>query len=208
MRSIAISADGSSRTCRSSAGVDLAAWGSGACAGDFDGDGRLDLYVTNWGPNVLFRNRGDGTFEDVAASAGVAAGGWSTGCTFFDADGDGDLDLYVARYVETTWDSVLHARRTLVWRDGPHIMVGPAGPARRVRSVLREHRQRTLRRGHRCARSVRTGPRLRLRRRRDRLRRRRLRRSVRGERLEPELPLPQPRQRPLRERGTGRGRGA
>jgi len=45
------------------AGVDLAAWGSGACAGDFDGDGLLDLYVTNWGPNALFRNRGDGTFE-------------------------------------------------------------------------------------------------------------------------------------------------
>jgi hypothetical protein len=67
------------------AGVDLAAWGSGACAGDVDGDGRLDLYVTNWGSNALFRNRGDGTFEDVAVRAGVAAGGWSTGCAFFDA---------------------------------------------------------------------------------------------------------------------------
>jgi enediyne biosynthesis protein E4 len=107
--------------------VDLAAWGSGACVGDVDGDGRLDLYVTNWGSNVLFRNRGDGTFEDITASAGVAAGGWSTGCTFFDADGDGDLDLYVARYVETTWDSLVHATRTLVWRNGPHTMVGPAG---------------------------------------------------------------------------------
>ena len=109
------------------AGVDLAAWGSGACVGDVDGDGRLDLYVTNWGANALFRNRGDRTFENVTAAAGVAAGGWSTGCTFFDADGDGDLDLYVVRYVETTWDSVAKAQRTLRWRGGPHIMVGPAG---------------------------------------------------------------------------------
>ena len=109
------------------AGVDLAAWGNGACAGDFDGDGRLDLYVTNWGPNALFHNRGDGTFEEVAARAGVAAGGWSTGCAFFDADGDGDLDLYVARYVDTTWDAVVRAQRTLQWRNGPHIMVGPVG---------------------------------------------------------------------------------
>jgi hypothetical protein len=107
--------------------VDAAAWGNGVCTGDADGDGRLDLYVTNWGPNFLFHNRGDGTFEENAAQSGVAAGGWSTGCTFFDADADGDLDLYVARYVETTWDDVVHAKRTLVWRSGPRIMVGPAG---------------------------------------------------------------------------------
>ena len=109
------------------AGVDAAAWGNGVCAGDADGDGRLDLYVTNWGPNLLFRNRGDGTFEEVASRAGVAAGGWSTGCTFFDADADGDLDLYVARYVEATWDDVVRARRTRIWRNGPKVMVGPAG---------------------------------------------------------------------------------
>jgi hypothetical protein len=109
------------------AGVDAAAWGTGVCAGDADGDGHLDLYVTNWGANLLFRNRGDGTFEERAARAGVAAGGWSTGCTFFDADADGDLDLYVARYVETTWDAIVRAQRTLIWRNGPRIMVGPTG---------------------------------------------------------------------------------
>ena len=109
------------------AGVDAASWGNGVCAGDVDNDGRLDLYVTNWGANFLFRNNGDGTFQEIAGTAGVSAGGWSTGCTFFDADADGDLDLYVARYVETTWDDVVRAKRTLVWRNGPHIMVGPAG---------------------------------------------------------------------------------
>ena len=109
------------------AGVDAAAWGNGVCAGDFDDDGHLDLYVTNWGSNFLFRNRGSGVFEDMATGAGVAAGGWSTGCAFLDADADGDLDLYVARYVETTWDAVVRATRTLVWRNGPRIMVGPAG---------------------------------------------------------------------------------
>jgi hypothetical protein len=76
---------------------------------------------------VLFRNQGDGTFADVAAASGVAAGGWSTGCAFLDADADGDLDLYVARYVRTTWDEVVAARRTLTWRNGPAIMVGPRG---------------------------------------------------------------------------------
>jgi hypothetical protein len=109
------------------AGVDAAAWGNGVCAGDVDDDGHLDLYVTNWGSNFLFRNRGDGVFDEIARRAGVAAEGWSTGCTFFDADADGDLDLYVARYVHTTWDEVVRAQRTLVWRSGPRIMVGPAG---------------------------------------------------------------------------------
>ncbi len=108
-------------------GVDGAAWGSGACVGDVDGDGWLDLYVTNWGANALYRNRGDGTFEEITAQAGVAGEGWSTGCTFFDADGDGDLDLYVTRYVRTTWDEVVQAQRTLSWRNGPSIMAGPAG---------------------------------------------------------------------------------
>jgi len=109
------------------AGVAAAAWGNGVCAGDFDGDGRLDLYVTNYGPNFLFRNNGDETFTDVAEAAGVRGGGWSTGCAFFDGNGDGHLDLYVARYATVTWDEVVHARRTLTWRGGPKVMVGPVG---------------------------------------------------------------------------------
>jgi hypothetical protein len=109
------------------AGVDGAAWGYGVCAGDYDGDGRLDLYVTNYGPSFLFRNKGDGTFEEVAAKAGVAADGWSTGCAFVDADGDGDLDLYVARYVTAPWEEVAAPGRFLMWRGVAKVMLGPAG---------------------------------------------------------------------------------
>jgi len=108
-------------------GVDAAAWGNGVCVGDYDDDGKLDLYVTNFGPNALFHNNGNGTWTDEAAKAGVQAAGWSTGCAFFDADGDGDLDLYVARYVTTSWNDVMRAQRTLTWRGGPKTMVGPIG---------------------------------------------------------------------------------
>ena len=81
------------------AGVANERWGQGVCAGDFDNDGRSDLYVTNFGQNRLYRQVGAGRFEDVAARAGVAATGWYTGCAFGDYDGDGWLDLFVAGYV-------------------------------------------------------------------------------------------------------------
>ena len=81
------------------AGVANRGWGQGACTGDFDNDGDDDLYVTNFGPNRLYRNDGQGRFTDVAGTAGVALGGWSTGCAFGDYDGDGRLDLFVAGYI-------------------------------------------------------------------------------------------------------------
>ena len=109
------------------AGVDAAAWGNGVCAADYDGDGDLDMYVTNFGPDFLFRNEGDGAFTEVAREAGIRADGWSTGCSFFDPDGDGDLDLYVAGYVATHLDELARAQRTLTWRGGPKVMVGPVG---------------------------------------------------------------------------------
>lgn len=93
--------DGTFTDATSTSGLNDPRYGMGVCAGDYDGDGRLDLYVTNVGRNTLYRNRGDGTFEDVTTRAGVGAGGFSTGAAFADYDGDGDLDLYVARYV--TW---------------------------------------------------------------------------------------------------------
>ena len=74
--------------------------GQGVAAGDYDGDGFVDLYVTNAGANRLWRNRGDGSFEDVTAEAGAGDARWSVPAAFFDADGDGDLDLFVGNYVD------------------------------------------------------------------------------------------------------------
>jgi enediyne biosynthesis protein E4 len=75
-------------------------YGMGVALGDYDLDGHLDLFVTNLGPDVLLRGRGDGSFEDVTRAAGIEDSRWTAGSTFFDGDGDGDLDLYVTAYVE------------------------------------------------------------------------------------------------------------
>ena len=77
-------------------------YGMGVAVGDFDNDGYPDLYVTNYGKNILYHNNGNGTFTDVTEKAGVAAGGWSASAGFFDFDNDGRLDLFVTRYV--VWD--------------------------------------------------------------------------------------------------------
>jgi|SoiMethySBSTD1v2_1073268.scaffolds.fasta_scaffold00073_87 enediyne biosynthesis protein E4 len=80
-------------------GMRHSGYGMGACAGDYDNDGRVDLYITNVGANVLYRNTGGGVFTDVTAAAGVGSTLWSTSCGFLDFDRDGDLDLFVTNYV-------------------------------------------------------------------------------------------------------------
>ena len=82
------------------AGVGLRAAGMGAAVGDYDGDGALDLYVTAYGSNVLYRNNRDGTFADVTRASGADDSRWSTSAAFLDYDRDGDLDLFVANYVD------------------------------------------------------------------------------------------------------------
>jgi hypothetical protein len=84
------------------AGVGLRAYGMGAAGGDYDNDGDLDLLVTSFGPETLYRNNGDGTFRDVTKEAGVSDPLWSTSAAFFDYDRDGDLDLFVTNYLDFT----------------------------------------------------------------------------------------------------------
>ncbi|HET8548274.1 MAG TPA: VCBS repeat-containing protein, partial [Bryobacteraceae bacterium] len=73
-----------------------------AAAGDFDNDGRIDLFVGGVRHNRLYRNLGGGRFRDVTAAAGIASGLWCEGAIWFDYDNDGRLDLFVVNYLQWT----------------------------------------------------------------------------------------------------------
>lgn len=126
--------DGRFDDATQAAGVGDDGWGNGVAVGDADGDGDPDLYVSNFGPDVLYLNRGDGTFERRAAPEGTD--GWSTGAVFFDADGDGDEDLFVAGYIEATLQEILEAKPTLDWKS-TKVMFGPFGLRGRANRYFR-----------------------------------------------------------------------
>jgi hypothetical protein len=77
-------------------------WGQGVCAADYDNDGFIDLFVTYWGQNHLYRNVGGRRFEDVTERAGLKQDRvrYNTGCAFLDYDNDGHADLFVANYLK------------------------------------------------------------------------------------------------------------
>ncbi len=96
--------DGTFRDVTEAAGVAFPGYGEGVAVGDYDGDGRDDIYVAAFGEGALYRNKGDGTFEDATRRAGVGGSGWPASCAFADLDRDGDLDLYVSHYLRGTVD--------------------------------------------------------------------------------------------------------
>ena len=106
------------------AGVGDTSWSMGCAAADYDNDGDLDLYLTNFGRNTFYQNQGDGTFENVAEKAGVGDDRWGVGCAFGDADLDGYVDLYVANYIDFSRD--YPSTVPCVWKT-VDIFCGPRG---------------------------------------------------------------------------------
>jgi enediyne biosynthesis protein E4 len=98
-------------------------YGHGVSVGDYDNDGHADLFLSRWRSYVLYRSRGDGTFEDVTAKAGLAGDrDWPTSSAFADLDNDGDLDLYVCHY------GVWNAEHPLICKDPTETVVISCDP--------------------------------------------------------------------------------
>lgn len=94
------------------AGVGDAGYGLGVAAADVDNDGFEDVYVNNLGPNVFYRNNGDGTFTEAAEECGIRGGDqMGAGVCFLDADRDGWVDLYVGNYIDFSFDQ--HIARSI-----------------------------------------------------------------------------------------------
>jgi enediyne biosynthesis protein E4 len=113
-----------------SSGLDRVGWASSVCAGDYNNDGWVDLYITYFGRNVLYRNERGKRFADSTADARVAANAvrWGSGCSFLDYDRDGDLDLFVANYLKYDLATAPEPGQgpNCVWKGIP-VNCGPKG---------------------------------------------------------------------------------
>jgi hypothetical protein len=122
--------DGSFGDVTDAAGLRRTGWASSVCAGDYDADGWLDLYVTYFGRNVLYRNDSGRRFADATSRAGLDAGGtrWGSGCSFLDYDRDGDLDLFVSNYLRFDLAAAPEpgAGANCLWKGVP-VNCGPKG---------------------------------------------------------------------------------
>ena len=98
--------DGSFEDVTEKAGLQGSGYGMGVAVGDYDNDGREDLYVTGYGGNHLYHNNGNGTFTDSTTSSGTGGSGWSTSAAWVDLDNDGLLDLVVLRYLKWDFDDI------------------------------------------------------------------------------------------------------
>src|SRR5580658_6123874 len=94
--------DGTFTNITAGSGLDVEMYGMGVAIGDYDNDGRDDVYITALDGDHLFHNEGHGKFRDVTASSGIHNANFGTSAAWFDYDRDGKVDLFVANYVQWT----------------------------------------------------------------------------------------------------------
>ena len=104
--------DGTFTDVTRGSGLDIEIYGMGVAIGDYDNDGRDDVYITALGGDHLFHNEGGGHFRDVTKQAGMQNAAFGTSAAWFDYDRDGKLDLFVANYVQWTPQPISGARST------------------------------------------------------------------------------------------------
>ena len=104
-----------------------AGWGTGIAVGDVDNDGLRDLYVSNYGVNILYYNRGENVFFDGTSQAKVGGNQFSASAAFFDYDNDGDLDLYATNYVVFDAENRPRFPKLCTFYGGLQVYCGPKG---------------------------------------------------------------------------------
>lgn len=111
-----------------SANLTRKGWGMSVTAVDFDGDGILDLFVTGFAGNAVYRGKGACKFEDVTEKTGLKGIGFQTGAAWADYDRDGDLDVFVAGYVSLDLNNlpVFGSSKTCLYK-GIRVQCGPRG---------------------------------------------------------------------------------
>lgn len=117
--------DGAFDDVTSGSGLGDSSWGMGVAVADVDNNGYEDVYVTNYGPNHLFLNRGDGTFRNADIDE-IEGNEWSSSAAFADYDADGDVDLYVTNYLEFDPDALPEDSQLCRYR-GIRVQCGPRG---------------------------------------------------------------------------------
>ena len=175
------------------AGLAASGWGQGACVGDYDNDGRDDLFVTYWGQNRLYRNKGDGTFDDVTRRAGLVRGPCPLGHRLrvprLRPRRTARSDRRQLHRSRSGRDAAALVRAVPIQRAGRRVRT--TGAARRQERPLSQSRRRHVRRRLGGVRHHSRQGHLRARRGHARLRRRRLGGCLRRERFEPERAVPQ-----------------
>jgi len=133
--------DGTFADVTERAGLRRSGWGQSVCAGDYNGDGHTDLFISGFGKNALYRNNGDGTFTEVAERAGVANNRtrWGSGSAFLDYDRDGRLDLFVASYIDLDLKSAPLPETGPCLYKGVMVACGPPGLAGGVNMLYRNN---------------------------------------------------------------------